>query len=53
MDIEEYISKDILSNIHNVDAVLDGHTHKVYNTTSKDKTNKDIHITTKLANVGN
>jgi 2',3'-cyclic-nucleotide 2'-phosphodiesterase (5'-nucleotidase family) len=55
MDIEEYTSNGILSNIENVDAVLDGHTHKVYNTTSKDKTNKDILISqtgTKLANIG-
>ena len=55
MDIEKYTSNGILSNIENVDAVLDGHTHKVYNTTSKDKTNKDIHISqtgTKLANIG-
>ena len=55
MDIEEYTSNNILSNLQNVDAVLDGHTHKVYNTTSKDTNNKDIHITqtgTKLENIG-
>ena len=55
MDLEEYTSNDILSHLNGVDAVLDGHTHKVYNTTSKDKDNKDIHITqtgTKLANIG-
>ena len=43
-DIEEYTSNDILSHLNGVDAVLDGHTHKVYNTTSKDKDNKDIHM---------
>ena len=55
MDVEEYTSNDILSHLNGVDAVFDGHTHKVYNTTSKDKDNKDIHITqtgTKLANIG-
>ena len=55
MNVEEYTSNDILSNLNGVDAVLDGHTHKVYNTTSKDKENKDIHIAqtgTKLANIG-
>ena len=54
-DIEEYTSNDILSHLNGVDAVLDGHTHKVYNTTSKDKDNKDIHMAqtgTKLANIG-
>ena len=54
-DLEEYTSNDILSHLNGVDAVLDGHTHKVYNTTTKDKDNKDIHITqtgTKLANIG-
>ena len=55
MDLEEYTRNDILSQLNGVDAVLDGHTHKVYNTTSKDKNKKDIHITqtgTKLANIG-
>ena len=55
MNVEEYTSNDILSNLNGVDAVLDGHTHKVYNTISKDKENKDIHIAqtgTKLANIG-
>ena len=28
----------------NVDAVLDGHTHIIYNTTRKDKNSTDIHI---------
>ena len=54
-DVEQYTSNDILSHLNGVDAVFDGHTHKVYNITSKDKDNKDIHITqtgTKLANIG-
>ena len=55
MDVEEYTSNDILSHLNGVDAVLDGHTHRVYNTTSKDKDNKDIPIAqtgTKLAYIG-
>ena len=54
-DIEEFTSNDILSHLRDVDAILDGHTHKVYNTLSKDKDNKDIYIAqtgTKLANIG-
>jgi 2',3'-cyclic-nucleotide 2'-phosphodiesterase (5'-nucleotidase family) len=41
--------------VSGVNAILDGHTHKVYNVTSKDKDNKDIYIAqtgTKLANIG-
>ena len=52
---EEYTTDLIISNISGVDAVLDGHTHLVYNTTVKDKDNKDIHIAqtgTKLVNIG-
>ena len=52
---EEYTSNEYISHINGVDAVLDGHTHKVYNTTTKDKDNKDIHISqtgTKLVNIG-
>ena len=55
MDIEEFTSNEIVSKIQNVDVVLDGHTHLVYNTTSKDKNGKDIYFTqtgTKLANIG-
>ena len=55
MDIEEFTSNEIVSRIQNVDVVLDGHTHLVYNTTSKDKNGKDIYFTqtgTKLANIG-
>ena len=55
MDVEQYTSNELLSKVQNVDAVLDGHTHKIYNTTSKDMDNKDIHISqtgTKLASIG-
>ena len=52
---EEYTSNEIFSNIQNIDAVFDGHTHAIYNTTTKDRSNKDIAITqtgTKLAHIG-
>ena len=55
MTVEQYTSDGLLSKLEGVDAVLDGHTHKVYNVTSKDKNNNDIHITqagTKLEKVG-
>jgi len=55
MDVEDYTSNDLLSHLEKVDAVLDGHTHRVYNTTSKDKNNKDIPISqtgTKLQSIG-
>ena len=31
MDVEQYTSNEVLSKLENVDAVLDGHTHIVYN----------------------
>jgi 2',3'-cyclic-nucleotide 2'-phosphodiesterase (5'-nucleotidase family) len=55
MNKEEYTSNEILSNVQNIDAVFDGHTHDVYNTSSKDKSNKNIPVTqagTKLAYIG-
>ena len=55
MSIEDYTSDDLLSHLENVDAILDGHTHKIYNTTSKDKNNKSIPISqtgTKLESIG-
>ena len=55
MEVEEYTSEGVLSNLKNVTAVLDGHTHRIYNVTSKDIQGKDIHITqtgTKLQNIG-
>ena len=55
MNVEQYTTDDLLSKLSGVDAVFDGHTHDVYSVTSKDKDNKDIHITqtgTKLATIG-
>ena len=55
MDIEQYTTNDLLSNLVNVDAVLDGRTHLIYNTTTKDKNSKDIHISqtgTKFQSIG-
>ena len=55
MDVEDYTSNGLLSNLENVDSVLDGHTYRIYNTTSKDKNNKDIPISqtgTKLQSIG-
>ncbi|MBQ6285913.1 MAG: bifunctional metallophosphatase/5'-nucleotidase [Bacilli bacterium] len=55
MDIEQYTSNDLLLDLKNVDAVLDGHTHKVYNTTSKDKDGNNVNIAqtgTKLESIG-
>ena len=55
MEIEQYTSDDLLSKLDKVDAVLDGHTHLIYNTTTKDKNKKDIHISqtgTKLESIG-
>ena len=55
LEREQYTSDGLLSNLKNVTAIIDAHTHKVYNVTSKDKDGKEIHITqtgTKLARVG-
>ena len=55
MNVEDYTSNDIISKLENVNAVLDGHTHRVYNTTSRDLKNHDVYFTqtgTKLANIG-
>ena len=55
MNVEDFTSNDLISKLKDVDAVLDGHTHRVYNTTSKDLENKDVYFTqtgTKLANIG-
>ena len=48
-------SSILLSHISGVNAMIDGHTHKEYNYTSKDKNGKDIHLAqtgTKLSNIG-
>ena len=55
MNIEDYTSNGLVSKIESVDAVLDGHTHLVYHTTSGDKNGKSVYFTqtgTKLANIG-
>ena len=55
MNIEEYTSNGLLSNLEGVTAILDGHTHKIYNTTSKDKNGNNITISqtgTKLQTIG-
>lgn len=55
MTIEEYTSDGLLSKLEGVTAVLDGHTHKIYNVTSFDKNGNAIHIAqtgTKLQTVG-
>ena len=44
MSVEQYTSDGLLSNLEGVDAVFDGHTHLVYNVTTKDKNNKEIPI---------
>ena len=51
----KYSTDELLKNINGIDVVLDGHTHKVYNETSKDKDGKDIKIIqggTKLSHFG-
>ena len=55
MKDEEFTSDGLLSKLEGVDAVLDGHTHKVYNDTTKDKKGNDIPISqtgTKLKRIG-
>ena len=55
MSTEQYKSEELLSKLENVDAVLDGHTHKVYNSTNPDKNKKEIYTTqtgTKLESIG-
>ena len=55
MKDEEFTSDGLLSNLVGVDVVLDGHTHKNYNVTSKDKNGTDIPISqtgTRLKRIG-
>ena len=55
MKIEKYKSEELLSKLYGVDAILDGHSHQIYNTTSPDKNKKDISISqtgTKLESIG-
>jgi 2',3'-cyclic-nucleotide 2'-phosphodiesterase (5'-nucleotidase family) len=53
--LEKYTSSGLLSHLIGVDAILDGHTHRIYNKTSKDKNGNDILLSqtgTKLTNLG-
>ena len=53
--LENYKSNSILSHISGIDVIIDGHSHSVYNTTSKDKEGKDILLVRtgkKLNNLG-
>lgn len=53
--LEENTSKRLLSHLTGVDALLDGHTHQVYNKTTPDKNKKEVIIAqtgTKLKNIG-
>ena len=52
---EKYTTNALISHISGIDAVIDGHTHKIYNTATKDKEGKDILLTqtgTKLTHLG-
>ena len=53
--LEENTSIRLLSHLTGVNALLDGHTHKVYSTTTPDKNGKEVIIAqtgTKLKNIG-
>jgi 2',3'-cyclic-nucleotide 2'-phosphodiesterase (5'-nucleotidase family) len=53
--LKQYTSNYLLANIKGVDALIDGHTHKIYNITSKDENGNDIIVTqtgTKLTHLG-
>ena len=53
--LEKYTSNSLLSHINGIDLFLDGHSHIVYNTTSKDKDGKDILLVqtgTRLTHLG-
>jgi 2',3'-cyclic-nucleotide 2'-phosphodiesterase (5'-nucleotidase family) len=53
--LKEYTSKGLLENLSGVNAIIDGHTHLIYNSTWKDEDNNDIYISqagTRLSNIG-
>ena len=53
--LPKYTSKTLLEHLTGVDAVIDGHTHMIYNSTSKDADDKDVYICqagTKLSHLG-
>jgi len=55
LSLEEFNSQVLLSKLENVDIVIDGNTHEIYNTTIKDKNNKEIQIVqtgNKLESIG-
>ena len=41
---EEYSTDLLVSKLEGIDAVIDGHTHLIYNTTTKDKNGKEISV---------
>ena len=52
---EKYTSNGLLSHLSGVNAVLDGHSHRDYSLTSKDKDGKDVYVVqtgTKLNYIG-
>ena len=52
---EENTSAGLLRRVSGVDALIDGHSHKVYSKTTPDKNNKDVILAqtgTKLENIG-
>ena len=51
----QYNSSYFISQIYGIDAMIDGHTHKTYNKTCKDKNGNDVLLSqtgTKLSNIG-
>ena len=53
--LEKYTSSGLLSHLSGVDVLLDGHTHRIYSRSVKDKDGKDVPIAqtgTKLTNLG-
>ena len=53
--VNQYTSSLLLSNIYGVDAMLDAHTHKIYNKTGLDKKGNSVILAqtgTKLSNIG-
>ena len=52
---EENTSSDLLKNIRNVDALINGHIHQIYYSASPDKSGKQVPLAqagTKLNNIG-
>ena len=54
-ELNEYTSGELISHINGISAVLDGHSHQIYNITMKDTEGNDIPLAqtgTKLKNIG-